>query len=136
MSDASREREEQVPSPGDLEALAADLDAGRPEAAVKARELARLVDYADGSIVSRTLSETDRGTVTLFAFDAGQALSEHTTPFDAFVLVLDGRAELTVGGRTLSADAGRRVVMPADVPHAVRAPVPFKMLLVMRRPNP
>jgi quercetin dioxygenase-like cupin family protein len=83
--------------------------------------------------VSRTLAKRTGGTVTLFAFDAGQALSEHTVPFDAIVQVLDGDAELTVGGTKVSARAGQTVLMPANIPHAVYAPQRFKMLLVMVR---
>ena len=92
-----------------------------------------LVDYADGSVVSRTVAKNDAGTITLFAFDAGQELSEHSTPFDAFVHVLDGEAELVIGGEPVKARAGDLVVMPADVPHAVRATERFKMMLVMLR---
>ncbi|MFW6189924.1 MAG: cupin domain-containing protein [Planctomycetota bacterium] len=99
----------------------------------RAHELDGLVDYADASIVSRTLVDTEQGTLTLFAFDAGQSLSEHTTPYDAYVTVLDGRAELTIGGETVTPEAGEMVLMPADVPHAVRAPERFKMMLVMIR---
>ena len=94
-----------------------------------------LVEYAEGAIVSRTLAKNDAGTITLFAFDAGQELSEHSAPFDAFVHVLDGEAELIIGGKTVTAGAGELVVMPADVPHAVKAPKQFKMLLTMLR-NP
>ena len=90
-----------------------------------------LVEYAPESIVSRQLIKTDTGTITLFAFDGGQSLSEHTTPFDAVVQILDGQAELVIGGQTVPATAGQMVVMPADVPHAVKAPVRFKMLLTM-----
>jgi quercetin dioxygenase-like cupin family protein len=92
-----------------------------------------LVAYQEGSIVSRTLVKRNGGTLTLFAFDAGQALSEHTAPFDAVVQVLDGRAELVIGGKTVTAEAGRTVLMPANVPHAVRAVERFKMLLTMAR---
>jgi quercetin dioxygenase-like cupin family protein len=99
----------------------------------EAVHLTGLVDYAPGSIVSRTLVENDAGTVTLFAFDEGQALSEHTAPFEAMVQVLDGRVELTIGGRQVPAEPGQVVVMPADVPHAVRASGRFKMLLTMLR---
>jgi quercetin dioxygenase-like cupin family protein len=102
----------------------------------QAVDLARLVDYAEGSIVSRTLAENPAGTLTLFAFDAGQGLSEHSTPFDAIVQVLDGETELTIGGKTVQAAAGQLVVMPADVPHAVKAPGRFKMLLTMLRATP
>jgi quercetin dioxygenase-like cupin family protein len=96
-------------------------------------DLVGLVDYAEGSVVSRTLQKRKTGTITLFAFDRDQSLSEHTAPFDATVLVLDGKAELTIGGRKIEVGAGQLVVMPADIPHAVRAPEPFKMLLVMIR---
>ncbi len=89
------------------------------------------VEYAAGSIVSRTIIDSRAGSVTLFAFDAGQNLSEHTAPFDALVQVLDGRLELTIGGKTVSAEQGTSVLMPADVPHALRAEEQSKMLLVM-----
>ena len=95
--------------------------------------LADLVDYAPGAVVSRTIARNDAGTVTLFAFDAGQELSEHSAPFDALVHVLDGRAELIIGGEAVPTGQGQLVVMPADVPHAVKAPERFKMLLVMLR---
>jgi quercetin dioxygenase-like cupin family protein len=99
----------------------------------KATDLARLVEYGDGAVVSRTLQERNTGTLTLFAFDRDQGLSEHTAPFDAMVLVIEGRAELIIDGRTMEAEAGQLVVMPADLPHAVRAPERFKMLLFMIR---
>ena len=95
--------------------------------------LARLVDYAPGSVVSRALVQSKAGSVTLFAFDAGQGLNEHTTPYDAHVLVVEGEASLTIGGKTMSARAGEIVRMPANVPHAVDAPEPSKMLLLMIR---
>ena len=101
--------------------------------AAQAVDLLGLADYADGAIVSRTLVENDAGTLTLFAFDAGQGLSEHSAPFDAIVQILDGEAELTIGGEAVTAAAGQLVVMPANVPHAVRAPGRFKMLLTMLR---
>ena len=99
----------------------------------QALDLAGLVDYADGSVVSRTLAESGAGTVTLFAFDAGQGLSEHSAPFDAMVYVLDGHAQLTIGGDDVQAEAGQVVRMPANVPHAVQARKRFKMLLTMLR---
>jgi len=102
----------------------------------QAVELLGLVDYADGAIVSRTLAENDAGTLTVFAFDAGQGLSEHSGPFDAIVQILDGEAELTIGGEAMTAVAGQLVVMPANVPHAVKAPGRFKMLLTMFRAKP
>jgi quercetin dioxygenase-like cupin family protein len=99
----------------------------------QAVDVAALADYAEGAIVSRTLAENDAGTVTLFAFDAGQGLSEHRTPFDALVHVLDGEVELTIGGESVPAAAGQIVLMPANVPHAVKATKRFKMLLTMLR---
>jgi len=95
--------------------------------------LAELVSYQDGSIVSRTLVKRNGGTVTLFAFDRGQALSEHTAPFDAVVHVLDGEAEMVIGGEPVIARSGQVVLMPANVPHAVNAGERFKMLLLMIR---
>ncbi len=91
------------------------------------------VQYAPGSVVSRTLLKTETGTLTLFAFDAGQELSEHTAPFNAVVQVLDGTASLTIGGKSVAVQAGELVLMPANVPHAVRAGTRFKMLLSMFR---
>lgn len=106
-----------------------------PEADLVAQVLdpASLVDYQDGSIVSRTLTKRPGGSITLFAFDAGQELSEHTAPFDALVQILDGEAEITVAGTAHEVAAGRSILMPADVPHAVRAVERFKMLLSMVR---
>jgi quercetin dioxygenase-like cupin family protein len=95
--------------------------------------LEALVDYGTAAIISRTLARSPGGNLTLFAFDRGQELSEHTAPFDALVQVLDGRAELTIGGRPVVAEAGQSVLMPANVPHAVKAVEPMKMLLVMIR---
>jgi len=104
---------------------------GMPEA--EAVDLGSLVAYQEGAIVSRTLAKRSGGTVTLFAFEAGQALSEHTTPFDAIVQVLDGDVELTIGGTKVSPLAGQAVLMPANVPHALFAVRRFKMLLTMVR---
>ncbi len=96
-------------------------------------KLTDLVEYARTSIVSRTITGNDAGTMTLFAFDAGQALSEHSAPFDAFVQVLDGEAELIIGGQKMTARTGETVLMPANIPHAVKAVQKFKMLLTMIR---
>lgn len=106
--------------------------AGRLVGAVAA-SLASLVEYSPDSIVSRTLYNASTGTLTLFAFDDGQTLSEHTSPFDAFVQVLDGAVELTIGGESVPARTGEIVLMPGGVPHAVRATGRFKMLLTMYR---
>jgi quercetin dioxygenase-like cupin family protein len=92
-----------------------------------------LVDYREGSIVSRTLVDDTSGIVTLFAFDQGQRLSEHTSPYDALVHILDGACEITISGETHTVCAGELIIMPADSPHAVSATQPFKMMLVMIR---
>ena len=110
-----------------------DDSSDRTLAAAKAVEVAKLVEYVEGSVVSRTIAENEAGTITAFAFGAGQGLSEHTAPFDAVVQILDGEAELTIGGEAVRAAAGQLVIMPADVPHSVRATQPFKMLLTMLR---
>ncbi len=101
--------------------------------AAQAVDLLGLVDYADGAIVSSTLADNEAGTLTLFAFDAGQGLSEHSAPFDALVHVLDGQVELTIGGAAVPASAGQAVLMPANVPHALKAIRPLQMLLTMLR---
>lgn len=95
--------------------------------------LADAIEYGDGSVVSKTLLNKKAGTLTLFAFDAGEGLSEHTSPYDATVYVLDGEGEMIIGGKTVKACAGELVIMPADVPHSVRAVERFKMLLIMIR---
>lgn len=102
----------------------------RPEKAVKIRESAA---YADDSIVSKVLMKSSGGNVTLFAFDKGQQLSEHTAPFDALVVVLDGEGTVTIGGVSHVLKDGDSIVMPANVPHAVNAHERFKMMLVMIR---
>ena len=94
---------------------------------------ADLVAYQDGAVVSRTIVDKPTGTVTVFAFDAGQSLSEHTAPFDAMVHLLDGRAEITIQGKPFQVCAGQILVMPADKPHALLATERFKMLLTMIR---
>ena len=99
----------------------------------RAFDLCQLVEYGEDSVVSRTLIENDAGTVTLFAFDAGQSLSEHTAPFDALVQIVDGAAEFTIGGDVCKLAAGQIVLMPANIPHAAHAISRFKMLLTMLR---
>ncbi|HOX42488.1 MAG TPA: cupin domain-containing protein [Myxococcota bacterium] len=96
-------------------------------------ELAELVAYQPGAVVSRTLLQRPGGTLTVFAFDQGQALSEHTAPFDALVQVLDGETELVIGGQPVRVVKGQIALMPANVPHGVRAVQRFKMLLSMIR---
>ena len=98
-----------------------------------ASELASLVDYQDGAVVSRTLLDKEAGTVTLFAFDRGQGLSEHTAPFDALVYGVEGEAEITIEGVGHRLRGGELIVMPAHKPHALRALQNFKMMLVMIR---
>jgi quercetin dioxygenase-like cupin family protein len=113
--------------PNPLQQVSGELPRSR---AVRLEELA---GYATGSVVSRTLLKKGGGSITLFAFDAGQGLSEHSTPYDAVVQILDGAAVLTIGGEAVPAAAGETVLMPADIPHAVHAPQRFKMLLTMLR---
>jgi quercetin dioxygenase-like cupin family protein len=99
----------------------------------KVLDLNGLTAYQDGSVVSRTLLDRKIGTITLFAFDAGQGLSEHTAPFDAFVQVFDGVAEITIDGVAHRASAGEVIIMPANLPHSLKAVERFKMMLVMIR---
>jgi quercetin dioxygenase-like cupin family protein len=91
------------------------------------------IDYQEGGIVSRTIIDKKSGTVTLFAFDQGQGLSEHTAPFDALVHLLEGQAEITISGKPLRVRQGEMVIMPAGEPHALSAVERFKMLLTMIR---
>ena len=95
--------------------------------------LLELVSYQEGAVVSRTLLKRRTGSITLFAFDAGQGLSEHTAPFDALAHILEGEAEIVISGKPLRISSGEMVLMPAHHPHAVTALKPFKMLLVMIR---
>jgi len=95
--------------------------------------LSGLVEYGEGAVVSRTLISSGAGTVTDFAFDAGQGLSEHTSPYDALVQVTEGEGEFVIGGAPSRVGAGQIILMPANVPHAVRADARFKMLLIMLR---
>lgn len=89
------------------------------------------IEYQAGAVVSKTLLNRPTGTITLFAFDEGQGLSEHTAPFDAVVEVLDGEADITISGKLFHLKSGEMIVMPAGEPHALQAVKPFKMLLVM-----
>jgi quercetin dioxygenase-like cupin family protein len=101
--------------------------------AARVLHTAELAGYQEGAVVSRTLINQKTGTVTLFAFDAGQELSEHTAPYDALVQVLDGEAEIAIAGRPFQLKAGDAIIMPANDPHAVKAQTRFKMLLTMIR---
>ncbi len=97
----------------------------------KAVRIIDLADYQKGSVVSRTIIEKKTGTVTFFAFDKGQGLSEHTAPFDALVYILDGEAEIVISGKPFHLKEGEMVIMPANQPHSLRAIKKFKMILTM-----
>ena len=99
--------------------------------AEQANRIVELVEYQEGSIVSRTVIDKSTGTLTLFAFDKGQGLSEHTAPFDALVYVFDGEAEVAISGKPVQLKQGEMIIMPANQPHALRAINRFKMMLVM-----
>ena len=101
--------------------------------AAQALSLASLVNYQDGAVVSRTLLKRPTGTLTLFAFDEGQGLSEHTSPFDAVAQLLEGEAEIVISGKPLTAKSGEVVLLPANQPHSLKAIAKFKMLLSMIR---
>lgn len=94
-------------------------------------KLIDLVDYQDGSVVSKEIIKRDTGTMTLFAFDKGQGLSEHAAPFDALVYIFDGEAEIVIGGKINLVGSGNMIIMPANKPHSLKAIKRFKMLLVM-----
>ena len=104
-----------------------------PELLKTAFRPADLIDYQEGSVVSRTIIEKKVGTVTLFAFDEKQGLSEHTAPFDALVYLLEGEAEVTISGKPFHLKGGEMLIMPANQPHALKATHKFKMLLTMIR---
>jgi quercetin dioxygenase-like cupin family protein len=99
----------------------------------KVSSLADLVEYQEGSVVSRTLIDQKSGTVTLFGFDEGQGLSEHTVPFNAMVYVIDGKVQVTISGKLFELSTGDAIIMPANQPHALQAINRFKMMLVMIR---
>lgn len=103
------------------------------ELGAKVNRLVDLVAYQRGSVVSRTIIDQKTGTVTLFAFDEGQGLSEHTAPFDALVCLLDGEAQISISGKPFHLVEGEMVIMPANQPHALKAIKRFKMLLTMIR---
>ena len=97
------------------------------------KQLIDLLQYQDDSIVSRVLLKNKGGTVTLFAFDEGEGLSEHTAPFDALVVVIDGQANIQIAGDSFTLNQGETIILPANRPHAVKATSRFKMLLIMIR---
>ena len=102
-----------------------------PEKNILAKVLADLTEYQNQTVASRTIINKPSGTVTLFAFDQGQGLSEHTAPFDAMVYLLDGQAEIKISGQPHNLAAGEMIIMPANQPHALKAVEKFKMLLIM-----
>jgi quercetin dioxygenase-like cupin family protein len=115
------------------------MSSGKPRESVlqtcvgRGQKLAELAEYAANSVVSKTILDKPTGTITLFAFDKGERLSEHQAPYDAVVQIVDGEATLTIGGKDVSVSAGEIIIMPGNVPHAVAATEKFKMLLTMIR---
>ena len=102
-------------------------------ASTEVKRLAELLQYQEGSIVSRVLLKNKGGTVTLFALDAGEGISEHTAPFDALVMVMEGEAEIAIAGESFKVQQGELIILPAHQPHSVKAPTRLKMLLNMIR---
>jgi len=107
------------------------MSSKKQELKAQASNLSGLIDYQEGSVVSRTIIDKKTGTVTLFAFDENQGLSEHTAPYDAMVYVLDGEVEVTISGKPVKLKKGEMTIMPANQPHALTAKTRFKMLLTM-----
>ena len=107
------------------------MSSKKQELEAQASNLLGLIDYQEGSVVSRTIIDKKAGTVTLFAFDENQGLSEHTAPFDAMVYVLDGEVEVTISGKPITLKKGEMTIMPANKTHALSAKTRFKMLLTM-----
>jgi len=101
------------------------------EILAKVFDLDKMLDYQDGSVVSRTLINKDIGTVTLFSFDKDEGLSEHTTPFDALVYIIDGKAKITISKKDYILEKGQMILMPANEPHALKALEKYKMMLIM-----
>jgi quercetin dioxygenase-like cupin family protein len=97
----------------------------------RAMSLAGSIDYQQDAVVSKTLIAKKTGTLTLFAFDGGQGLSEHSAPYDALVYIFDGEAEITIGGKENIVKNGEMIILPANIPHALKALIPYKMLLIM-----
>jgi quercetin dioxygenase-like cupin family protein len=98
---------------------------------IKVNNLNNLLQYQEGTVASRTIINKETGTVTFFAFDKNEGLSEHKTPFDAMVLINEGKAEITIGGTPYLVGAGETLIMPANIPHSLKAVEQFKMLLIM-----
>jgi quercetin dioxygenase-like cupin family protein len=103
------------------------------ELKAKVLKVEDLMEYQDGAVVSREIIRKETGTVTIFAFDKGEGLSEHTAPFDAMVQVIDGKAEITISGKKNILDRGDMIIMPANEPHALHAVERYKMVLTMIR---
>jgi quercetin dioxygenase-like cupin family protein len=99
----------------------------------QASKLVEMIDYQPGAVVSKTLIKKKTGTVTLFAFDGGEGLSEHTAPYDALVQVIEGKTEITISSKSLELGEGEMIILPANEPHALRATEKFKMILTMIR---
>ena len=93
------------------------------------------VDYSEGGIVSKTVLKKETGNISLFSFDKGEALSEHTAPFDAMIQIVDGKGEVIIGGKSNLLETGQTIIMPANIPHAVKAVEKFKMVLTMIKSN-
>lgn len=93
------------------------------------------VEYASGGILSKTVLKKETGNISLFSFAKGEALSEHTAPFDAMILVVDGKADIVIGGKSFLLESGESIIMPANIPHAVKAVERFKMVLTMIKSN-
>lgn len=106
---------------------------GEERAEPQVANVAHMIDYQKGSVVSREIISKKTGTITLFAFDEGEGLSEHTAPFDALVYLLEGEAEITISGKPFRLKQGEMIIMPAHQPHALAALKKFKMLLIMIR---
>ena len=101
----------------------------------KAKDIETIIDYQKGSVVSKTIIDKKQGTVTLFAFDKEQGLSEHTAPFDATAYIIDGIAEISIDGNLSLVNRGELIIMPAHKPHSLKAKERFKMLLIMIKPQ-
>lgn len=91
------------------------------------------VEYSEGGIVSKTVLKKQTGNISVFSFDKGEALSEHTAPFDAMIMAIDGKGEIIIGGKSFVLEAGQNIIMPENIPHAVNAIEKFKMMLIMIR---
>ncbi len=98
---------------------------------LRAEKLINLIDYQDNSVVSKTIINKETGTITLFAFDENQGLSEHTTPFDAFIYLVDGKAKVTISNKEFQIEKGQTITLPANQPHSLKGVKKFKMILIM-----